>query len=177
VIDISESVAKKTVRFDRSVRGSELIEAVRAACTDESAQQSRGYGDGTSFYEDRRYDDGDCYLIGQQSAQPHQNLLVTPNKTDVYIRPEEYYDSAVVVSHDLGGGQRYAVRVSRDDEINAVVEFAGKLPQYVRAGQQQDAGRSRDPYAPAAGAVRRQPDSPQASPWRRDAPSAEPRGY
>ena len=168
VIDISDSVAKKTVQFGRSVKGSDLIEAVRAACTDDK-----------SFVQQHTYDDGVLYVVGQSSSYSDQNLLVTPTKTDAYIRSDEYYESAVVVSHDLGGGTRYAVRSSGDAEIRAVLEFAERLPQHLPSGQQEDLGRSRDPYAPAAGAVASRPDTTRpATPWRNDiTPTTQPRGY
>ncbi|MET9313731.1 hypothetical protein ABZX12_18115 [Kribbella sp. NPDC003505] len=151
MIDISDSIAKKTVKFDRPLKGSEVIEAVRAAC-----------GDDRSFVQQHRYDDGHLYAVGRSSSYEYDNVLVTPNKTDAYIRADETYDSAVVVSHDLGGGQRYGVRGSDGAEIEAVLEFAGQLEQHLPSGRQEDLGRGRDPYAPAAGAVARRPDAAPA---------------
>jgi len=166
MIDISDSVAKKTVKFGRSVTGNELIEAVRATCPDDK-----------SFVKQHSYDEGDLYVVGQSSSYGDRNLLVTPTKTDPYIRSDGSYDSAVVVSHDLGGA-RYSVRSDSEPEIKAVLDFAEKLPQHLPSRRQEDLGRARDPYAPAAGAVAGRTDATTASPWRSDAaPSAQPRSY
>jgi hypothetical protein len=144
MVDLSDSIARKTVHFGQSLSGRELIEAVKAAC-------------GDSFHQEMRYDDGERYLIGQRSAYPYENLLVTPSKTSASIDPEETYDSAVVVRHDaLSPGSMYSVRYDRGFEIRAVLDFAEKLPQFLPGGQQQVGPEvSRDPYAPAAGATRR----------------------
>ncbi|WP_350280788.1 hypothetical protein [Kribbella sp. HUAS MG21] len=163
MIDISDSIAKKTVKFGRPIKGSELIEAVRRAC-----------GDERSFVQEHRYDDGHLYAVGRSSGYEYENVLVTPTKNDAYLKPDEQYESAVVVSHDLGGGQRFGSRAADGAEIDAVLEFADQLEQQVTSGRQEDLGRGRDPYAPAAGAVSRRADgaAPQgvdaaaASPWR-----------
>ena len=51
MVDISGSVAKKTVHFDQPMRGSDLIAAVRATA-------------GADFHEEKKYDDGMLHLVG-----------------------------------------------------------------------------------------------------------------
>ncbi|GAA3141800.1 hypothetical protein JOF29_000589 [Kribbella aluminosa] len=167
MIDISDAVAKKTVNFGRSIQGKELVEAVRAACGE----------DERSFHQEHRYDDGHVYVAGRKSSSPSENVLVTPTKSDPYIRADEFYDSAVVVSHDHGGGNRLAVRESPDAKIDAVLEFSGKLKAQVASQSPEQTGRERGPYAPAAGAVTKRPEGAPAA--RNTSPSAgaDVRGY
>jgi hypothetical protein len=174
VIDISDAVAKKTVQFGRSIQGKELVEAVRAACVEDEPSFRH---EQRSFHQEHRYDDGHVYVVGRNSSYPSENVLVTPTKTDPYIRADEFYDSAVVVSHDLGGGHRLAVRESPDAKIDAVLEFSEKLKEQVASQSQEQTGRERDPYAPAAGAVTKRPEGAAASRYTSPSAGADPRGY
>ncbi|WP_329003653.1 hypothetical protein OHA18_10025 [Kribbella sp. NBC_00709] len=169
----AESIIKKTVHFDRPIKGSDLVNAVRAACDEPGRPDEYG---GRDFYQDHGYDDGHRYRIGQTSSHPDRHLLVRPNDTEDFFRPEQFYDSAVVVPH-RHPGSAWAVRTSQDDKIAAVQDFADRLSRHLPAGRQDDAGR--DPYAPARGAVTSHPETKaESGPWRRDAgPSAQPRGY
>lgn len=144
MVDISGSVAKKTVTFDQPMRGSDIIEAVRATA-------------GDKFFEQKKYDDGMLHLVGQSSSTPYQNLVVTPNKTDAYISPDQMYESAVVVRQDVQGGTRTMARYDVDHEIDAVLKFSEGFAESARRIQNGGPERSRDPYAAAAGAVRTNP--------------------
>ncbi|TWD82936.1 hypothetical protein FB561_4086 [Kribbella amoyensis] len=165
VIDLSDSVAMHTVKFGRPVKGSDLIDAVSATCEHEF-----------EFVKQHSYNDGHRYVVGRKSVNQAENLVVTPTKTDPYIYPDESYDSAVVVSHGLGGS-RYE-KHSPEEKIGQVLKFADGLQQQFPAGQQQEqAERSRDPYAPAAGAVASQPAASSPAAWRGVGSKTEPRGY
>jgi hypothetical protein len=175
MVERDESRVKKTVHFDRPIKGSDLVEASRAACNEPPDPNVPG---GHRFHQDRTYNDGYRYRIGQTSSHPARNLLVTPNDTDDFFRPDQFYDSAVVSRHDHPG-TRFAVRVHLEQEIAAVEDFTERLSRHLPAGLQENAGRSRDPYAPAAGAVTSRPDTTvEPGPQRKDSgPSTGPRSY
>lgn len=158
VIDIRDSIAKKTVTFGRPIKGSELVEAVRAAC-----------GDDRSFVQEQRYDDGHFVAAGQYHREvDNRAVLVAPTKTDPWIRTDETYESAVVVSRSPGD-----TALDQDTAIRAVLKFADRLEQRLATERQDELGRGRDPYAPAAGAVTRRPDAAAAQSM--DTAAASPR--
>ncbi|MEU4601755.1 hypothetical protein AB0F43_02130 [Kribbella sp. NPDC023972] len=166
MIDLTDSVAKHKVTFDRPITGQELIDAVRATCA-QAPGHADGYrtGNNSSFYEDKRYDDGYLHVVGRSSSLEYENLLVTPDKTSAYIDPKKTYQSAVVVRHDQPAtGTRTTGRYSRDDEINSTIAFAERLEHTVRHGPSVDAERSRDPLAPA-GSPRRVQAEDSAKTW------------
>ncbi|MFI7066960.1 hypothetical protein ACIBL3_38590 [Kribbella sp. NPDC050124] len=153
MIDLSESVAMKTVTFDRPITGKELIDAVRATCESGAGRADdygSRYGGGDGFYEDKKYDDGYLHVVGRSSSTPYQNLLVTPTKESAYINPEETYASAVVVRHDhTARGSQTLGRFGVDDEINSVIEFSERLAHTVEHGRHLGGELSRDPRGPA----------------------------
>jgi len=162
MIDISDSSAKKTVTFDQPLSGRQIIEAVRAAC-------------GSSYAEQQRYDDGELFLVGQSSRNLDHNVLVTPTKNDAYLSPDAKYTSVVVVHHEaLAPAMPHSVNPRVDAQIQAVLNFAAKLPNFLPGAEQQAGpGLARDPYAPAAGATRHA-DTAQSRP-RYDTPAASER--
>jgi hypothetical protein len=134
-IDISDSVAKKTVTFDRPITGKELIDAVRSTCA--------GAG-GAKFYETKRYDDGWQHLVGQSSSTPYENLLVTPDRENAYIEPDKTYSEAVVLRHDApSSGSRTLGRYGVEQEVQSVLDFADSLERSVKHGPEIAAGLSR----------------------------------
>lgn len=142
MIDISESVAKNTVKFDRAISGEDLIAAVRAACGNAPER----------FHQEKTYDDGYRYVVGQTSHAPDENLLVTPDKTNAYIEPDKTYESAVVIRHDRPSrGSRTLARENVDRDIKAVLDFSERLEQAVRHGRDAGFDRSMDPIARVGG--------------------------
>ncbi|MEV0288091.1 MULTISPECIES: hypothetical protein [unclassified Kribbella] len=150
MIDLSESVAMKTVKFDRPVTGQELIDAVRATCESENGRADEfGSRRGGGFHEEKKYDDGYLYVVGRSSSTPYKNLLVTPDKDSAYIKPGETYASAVVVRHDHAAqGHQTLGRFSVDDEIDSVLEFSEQLAHTVRHGRHLGGEMARDPRGP-----------------------------
>jgi hypothetical protein len=140
MVDISDAQITTTVSFGRPVTGNELMQAVQATA-----------GDG--YFAERS--DGGSYLVGQTSGYPYQCLLVTPNETDALVDPGKSYDSAAVIRHDAAERRStYLVGYSTDREIDTVRRFAEQLRQHL-GGNERAGGvdASRDPYAPAWGAV------------------------
>jgi len=124
-IDISDSNVRQTVRFDRPVKGKDLIEAVRATCA----------AKGSEFSETKRYDDGWLHAVGQRSHAAYENLLVTPDRENPFIEPDKTYSEAVVLRHDsANAGTRTLARFGIEDEVKAAVEFAETLQRTVQHG-------------------------------------------
>lgn len=122
MVDLSNSIAKKTVHFGRSLRGQELIDAVGA--------QWRPLTSGDVVRRRRALPDS------QRSAYPYENLLVTPSKTSAFVDPEETYDSAVIARHDaLSPGEGFSAGYSQRSEVQAVLDSAGKLPRFLPGGR------------------------------------------
>jgi hypothetical protein len=135
-LDITDSVAKKTVKFDREITGSELIAAVKATCA----------ARGKDFHEDKRYDDGWLHVVGQAGRSSKDGLLVTADKENPYIEPDKSYSSAVVLRHGSASqGTRTMERVTVEDEVQSVLDFAEDLDRTVRFGPEANAGLSRGP--------------------------------
>jgi hypothetical protein len=133
-IDISESNVRQTVRFDRPVKGKDLIEAVRATCA----------AKGSEFSETKRYDDGWLHAVGQSSPAEYENLLVTPDRENAFIEPDKTYAEAVVLRHDGGhAGMRTLARFGIEDEVQAAVEFAETLQRTVQHGPEAGTAISR----------------------------------
>jgi hypothetical protein len=134
-IDISGATVKQTVRFDRPIRGDQLIDAVRRTC---EANRSK-------FSETKEYDDGWRHAVGQSSSAPYENLLVAPNRTDAFIEPNAQYTEAVVLRHDGGYGSRTMARFTIEDEVESAVRFAESLQRTVNHGPGTSAGMTRAP--------------------------------
>lgn len=160
-IDISDSHVRQTVRFDRPIKGKDLIDAVRATC---AANRSE-------FFETKRYDDGWLHAVGQTSRSDEQQLLVTPDRDNAFIEPDKTYEEAVVLRHDFPqAGMRSLARhdFDIDDEVREVTEFAQSLQRTVQRGP--DAGTSISRALNAEGPEVRADNGPE---WGR----GENRGY
>ena len=140
-MDISQSQVKQTVRFERPIKGTQLIDAVKATCE----------ANGKEFSETKKYDDGWLHAVGQRSSYPSENLLVTPDRGNAFIEPDKMYTEAVVLRHDgAARGIRSAVRSSIEAEVDAVVGFAGSLQRTVQHGPEAAADLARGPVSRGA---------------------------
>jgi hypothetical protein len=139
-IDISGSIVKQSVKFDRPIRGRQLIEAVKQTCE----------AKGSKFSETKEYDDGWRHAVGQSSSTPYENVLVTPNRTDAFIEPDALYSEAVVLRHDsAAGGTRTLARYTVENEVDSVVQFAESLQRTVNHGPGTAVGVTRSPQTRA----------------------------
>ncbi|HET6737295.1 MAG TPA: hypothetical protein VFH76_00120 [Kribbella sp.] len=128
MIDISQSVAMKTVEFGGPISGQDLIDAVEKAC-----QQAGG-----SLYKEKILDEDIRYLVGRRGWNNADNLLVTPDKTTAAIDPGKTYERAVVVRHDQPVARDWddeSGPYTRDQEIDSVLGFQEKLAVAVREQQ------------------------------------------
>ncbi|TDO60782.1 hypothetical protein EV651_10754 [Kribbella sp. VKM Ac-2571] len=165
-IDISGSNVRQTVRFDRPIKGKDLIDAVRATCA----------AKGSDFSETKRYDDGWLHAVGQSSHAEQQQLLVAPDRDNAFIKPDKTYTEAVVLRHNFPrAGTRTLARNDFDveDEVREVIEFADALQRTVQHGP--DAGKAMSRGLDAGGPEVRAGNSPE---WgRREGSGYRPGGH
>lgn len=148
MIDISGSVAKHTVTFDRDLTGAQLIAAVQATC-----ERS-----GEKYHEEKEYDDGWRVTVGRASAQLERSLVVGADKATPFLDPDTTYGSAVIAYYELPDGSRLRPQnYSIENVVDSIKQFGQDLREVAEADREPGLDRSRDPIAPAAGAVASRP--------------------
>jgi hypothetical protein len=161
VVDLSDSVAMKTVEFDRPITGQQLVDAVEKACE----------ATNSSMFREQVLDEDIMYLVGRHGRwSDADNLLVTPNKTSAAIELGATYGSAVVVRHDRPvAGRMYdeSGPYTRDQEIQSVRTFADELAQAVRRLQEPGLEKGLNPAGPAIVTSNPATGADVASDWRR----------
>lgn len=161
MVDLSDSVARQTVTFDRPITGQQLVDAVEQACE----------ATNSSLFREQILDEDIMYLVGRRGSwSDAENLLVTPNKTAAAIELDATYESAVVVRHDRPvAGRMYdeSGPYTREQEIQSVRTFAGKLAQAVRRRQEPGLEKGLNPAGPTMVASTPTHGADAAADWRR----------
>lgn len=109
-----------TVTFPHPVTGAELMGAVKSAIESKDNNYRQ-------FRNEQRYDNGDVsFIIGHASGYPYEHIVIAPTQELLEIRPDETYESVVVMSHSWPVST-YLVGYGDDAPINVVRKFAEML--------------------------------------------------
>lgn len=112
----------QTLTLRRSMTGTEVVEAVKNACSDVPS-----VGTGYAGYHQEWEPSGDAVKVGQSSGYAHQSMMVSPTATDHVIVLDQEYTSLVVRPYVWPGVDQFLVAATLAGRAGALEAFAEKV--------------------------------------------------